>query len=259
MKAHIQSTLLQLEQERNIAILYAVESGSRAWGFASTNSDWDVRFFYVHRPEWYLSIDDARDNMDIMLPNALDLAGWELRKTLRLFRKSNPPLLEWLNSPLVYLEQFSTAERMRTLVSEYLSPRSCMYHYLSMAKRNFTAYLQSDTVRIKKYFYVLRPVLACRWIASNHTMAPMEFRTLLDTQVDDPQLKASIEQLLQRKQSGEELDKAPRIKPIHEFLATELERFDAYCTAMPREEPPQTEALNKLFRETLEEVWQANA
>lgn len=111
----IEIDLKRLEKEKDIKILYAVESGSRAWGFASTDSDWDVRFIYVHRPEWYLSIEDKRDNMEVMLPNDLDFAGWELRKTLKLFRKSNPPLLEWLRSPLIYLEQFSTANQMREL------------------------------------------------------------------------------------------------------------------------------------------------
>lgn len=112
MTTEIQQELSRLEIQHNIQILYAVESGSRAWGFASVNSDWDVRYIYVHRPEWYLHIDDKKDNQEEILPNDIDLAGWELRKALRLFRKSNPPMLEWLDSPIVYREQFTTAERL---------------------------------------------------------------------------------------------------------------------------------------------------
>ncbi|MBL7712009.1 MAG: nucleotidyltransferase domain-containing protein, partial [Chitinophagaceae bacterium] len=109
MVKEIRQELLRLEAQYGIKILYAVESGSRAWGFASTDSDWDVRYIYIHKLEWYLRIDSEKDSQEEILPNDIDLAGWELKKALRLFRKSNPPLLEWLSSPIVYLEQFSTA------------------------------------------------------------------------------------------------------------------------------------------------------
>ncbi|MBX3244626.1 MAG: nucleotidyltransferase domain-containing protein, partial [Acidobacteria bacterium] len=94
MIEEIKKELVRLENEHDIKILLAVESGSRAWGFASTDSDWDVRYIYVHRPEWYLRIDQYKDSQEEILPNDIDLSGWELRKALRLFRKSNPPMLE---------------------------------------------------------------------------------------------------------------------------------------------------------------------
>ncbi len=102
IRTAIGEALAQAEQRYDVKVLLAVESGSRAWGFASPDSDWDVRFIYVHRPEWYLGIDEKRDVIEEMLPLDIDLAGWDLRKALRLFRKSNPPLLEWLRSPLNY-------------------------------------------------------------------------------------------------------------------------------------------------------------
>src|SRR5689334_4174867 len=105
----IKSELSKLEADRNIKILYAVESGSRAWGFASKDSDWDVRFMYVHDYDWYLSINDKKDNIETILPNDIELSEWKLKKALLLFRKSNPPLLEWLRSPTIYKEEFSTA------------------------------------------------------------------------------------------------------------------------------------------------------
>ncbi|MEO0640653.1 MAG: nucleotidyltransferase domain-containing protein, partial [Bacteroidota bacterium] len=104
MNERILHALHQLEEQENIKIVYAVESGSRAWGFASPNSDWDVRFLYIRPEDWYLSIDEKRDVIERMLPDDLDLAGWDFKKALKLFRKSNPPLLEWLRSPLIYLE-----------------------------------------------------------------------------------------------------------------------------------------------------------
>jgi len=205
MTEEIKKELCRLEQQHEIKILYAVESGSRAWGFASTDSDWDVRYIYIHKLDWYLSIDNKKDSQEEILPNDIDLSGWELRKALRLFRKSNPPMLEWLRSPIVYLQQFSTADKLRELAKEYFNPKSCIYHYLSMADGNFSAYLQKDMVRTKKYLYVLRPILACEWIRQTNTIAPMEFQKLVDSQVTDFDVKTEIQNLLKRKMAGEEL------------------------------------------------------
>src|SRR4051794_14574214 len=98
----VSAALLAVEHEKDVRVLYACESGSRAWGFASRDSDYDVPFLYVHERDWYLSVDDRRDVLEYPLRDELDVSGWELRKALRLLRKSNPPLLEWLNSPMVY-------------------------------------------------------------------------------------------------------------------------------------------------------------
>ncbi len=255
MTEKIITELKQIEKEKDIKILYAVESGSRAWGFASIDSDWDVRFIYIHNLQWYLSIDDKKDNIKITLPNDLDFVGWELRKTLKLFRKSNPPLLEWLRSPLVYLEQYSTAEKMRKLTKYYFNPKSSIYHYLHMAKGNYRDYLQTNLVRLKKYFYVLRPILACKWIESMGTMAPMEFEKLVKTQVENSELKKEIENLIKRKKAGEELDKEPRIEIINDFIETQIEYFENKVKDYNKHFKPETEKLNILFRETLNEVW----
>lgn len=255
MTTEIQQELSRLETQHDIQILYAVESGSRAWGFASVNSDWDVRYIYVHRPEWYLQIDDKKDNQEEILPNDIDLAGWELRKALRLFRKSNPPMLEWLDSPIVYREQFTTAERLRELKMQYFNPRSCLHHYLSMADGNYKDYLLKDMVRVKKYFYVLRPVLACDWIRTTDTMAPTEFSKLLDSQLHDDFLRREINSLLIRKSAGEELSEELRIPLLHDFLTEKLAFYKEYAKQLPPTTMPDTAALNALFRETLAEVW----
>ena len=258
MTTEIQQQLTRLETQHNIQILYAVESGSRAWGFASVNSDWDIRYIYVHRPEWYLQIDDKKDSQEEMLPNDLDLAGWELRKALRLFRKSNPSMLEWLDSPIVYREQFTTAGRLRELQKQYFNPRACLHHYLSMAEANYNDYLLKDMVRTKKYFYALRPILACDWIRTTDTMAPTEFVKLLDSQVHDHALRHEIDGLLVRKSSGEELAEEPRIPLLHDFLSEKLAFYKEYAKQLPPMTMPDTEALNALFRETLAEVWNVN-
>lgn len=157
MRDMIRQQLKQIEQEEQVRIIYACESGSRAWGFPSQDSDYDVRFLYVRPLEWYLSIEDKRDVIERPISDQLDINGWDLRKALKLFRKSNPPLLEWLQSPIQYDEQYSVAQHIRALSPLTFSPKSCMYHYLNMAKGNFRDYLQGDQVRIKSISMFFAP------------------------------------------------------------------------------------------------------
>ena len=256
MIEEIKKELLRLEYKHDIKILYAVESGSRAWGFASVNSDWDVRYIYVHRLDWYLQIDDKKDSLDEILLNDIDLAGWELKKALKLFRKSNPPLLEWLRSPIVYLEQYSTAEKLRDLTIKYFNPESCIHHYLHMAEGNYREYLQRDFVKVKKYFYVLRPILACDWIRQTNTMAPMEFQKLLASQVSDRKIENEIQSLLARKMAGEELNEEPKIQILNDFLGQRINYYNEYVGSLGRTKHPDTILLNELFKQTIIEAWE---
>ncbi len=254
METEIKKELKRLEAELEIKILYAVESGSRAWGFPSINSDWDVRFIYIHRQDWYLSIDDKKDSYVKILPNDIDLSGWELRKTLKLFRKSNPPFMEWLDSPIVYKESYSTISKLREASKDYFNPKSCMYHYFSMADGNFREYLKGDQVRIKKYFYVLRPVLACMWIERTNQMAPMEFDLMVESEIQDRKVKDEVLKLLARKKSGEELDWEPKIELIDRFLEEKVIYYKAFLKEFDYKKYPETDRLNQIFRETLNEV-----
>ncbi|MCB9316516.1 MAG: nucleotidyltransferase domain-containing protein [Lewinellaceae bacterium] len=251
MQEQILTALSNLEQREAIKILYAVESGSRAWGFASTNSDWDVRFIYVHQKDWYLSIDDKKDSIEVMLPDDLDLSGWELRKALNLFRKSNPPFMEWLNSPIVYLEEPFAVNQLRKAAVDYFNPKSCLYHYLSMATSNFKEYLTRDLVKTKKYFYVLRPILACMWIEQTNTMAPTEFHKLFEAAELGENLKVEIQKLLARKMSGTELGEEPRIEPLNNFLGEKIEYYTEYLKHFKGQKQVDTERLNEIFRSTL--------
>ncbi|RYE25920.1 MAG: nucleotidyltransferase domain-containing protein [Sphingobacteriales bacterium] len=255
MTEEIKQELSKLEELHRIKILYAVESGSRAWGFASTDSDWDVRFIYVHHPDWYLSIETHKDNIEFILPNDIDLSGWELKKTLNLFRKSNPPLLEWLRSPIVYKQQFDTASWMREAGTQFFSAKSCMYHYLHMAQGNLEAYFKTDEVRLKKYFYVLRPILACSWIERTGEMAPMEFDTLLNFEPLSVELRKAIDELLERKKSGDELKTGSRIAVIDTFIEEKIAHLRSYLQQYPAESQLDIELLNSIFRNTLKQAW----
>lgn len=249
--------LRTIEREEQVRIIYACESGSRAWGFPSKDSDYDVRFVYVRSPEWYLSIFDKRDVIELPINDILDINGWDLRKALNLFRKSNPPLLEWLQSPIVYHEHPAVIEQLRSLSSETFSPRACMYHYLHMARGNYREYLQGEQVKIKKYFYVLRPLLACQWIETCETMPPIQFEALVDALLpDESELKSIIMQLLARKIAGEELDYEPRITAINQFLEQNLQYYEQQAArARQVAAENQDQRLDDLFRSILKEVW----
>lgn len=256
MKQHIQQQLKRIEQEEQVVILYACESGSRAWGFPSQDSDYDVRFIYVRPVEWYLSIFDKRDVIERPISDSLDMSGWDLKKALGLFRKSNPPLLEWLESPLKYWERHSIAGQIRSISPLSFSPKSCMYHYLNMAKGNYRMYLQGEFVKIKKYFYVLRPILACEWIKRYNEMPPVEFEQLTDRLLEEgSELKGIIDTLLLRKKSGQEMDYEPRLHVLNDYIEEKLSDFEQQAREMIAQDTQLDDRLDQLFRTALVEAW----
>ncbi len=253
MRDRILRELAVIECEEDVRVLYACESGSRAWGFASPESDYDPRFFHVHRPEWYGV--RRRDVIERPVTGNLDIAGWDLRKTLQLYRKSNPPLLEWLHSPIVYIDRYGLAARLRALLPEYYSPSACRYHYLHMASGNFRRYLEGETVAWKKYLYVLRPLLAVRWIDEGRGVTPMEFARLVENTVGDPAVKRAIGDLLRRKRSGEGPERGPHIPEIMAFIQSEMERLEDWNEEYA-EPSRDTAKLNDLFREMVRRAWE---
>lgn len=245
--------LLEIQKKENVHIFYACESGSRAWGFPSANSDYDVRFVYVRPKEWYLSIDVdiKRDVIEVPIPDKLDISGWDLRKALGLLRKSNPPLLEWFSSPIIYLRDAEITDKFLSLMPLCYSPTACIYHYLNMARNNFREYLKGEVVSVKKYFYVMRPILAIKWIETKGSIVPMEFGELVKELITDQELRREIDSLIVRKRCGDELKREPRIEPISLFIENELKRLES-TVIKKQDDKPQTELLNVLFREILE-------
>ena len=254
MQQAIQEALQRIETTDDVRVLFAVESGSRAWGFASRDSDWDVRFVYIRRPGWYLSVQRRRDVLEYPLDSDLDVSGWDVKKALGLFAKSNPPLLEWLRSPIVYREAFSLAQTLRTLSAQYFSSRSVLHHYFHMAEGNYREYLQGDPVRVKKYFYVLGPsspadgsrrTARCRPWSS----PPWSMTNSLPTCGRSSMRCWSASARVTSSASG------PRIPVINEFLDSEMTRLRDALGAIPPSPPPDWEALDRVFRESLVEVW----
>lgn len=237
-----------LERAHAVRVLFAIESGSRAWGFASPDSDFDVRFVYVHGAEWYLSVRDRRDVIEEPIDGDLDVNGWELRKALRLMVRSNPVLFEWLDSPIVYVENALERARFRALAGSFFRPIACWHHYHSTAKTNYRSYLQGERVRLKKYFYVLRPLLACRWIEAGRGPAPMLFDALVDATVEDATLRQAIDELLEVKRTTAEIGEAPRVEVLNAFIERELVRHQSVRDVLPASRPPDLGPVDEFFR-----------
>jgi predicted nucleotidyltransferase len=247
----VNKKLIEIEEKHKVKVLYAVESGSRAWGFESLDSDYDIRFVYAHKKNWYLNILPKRDVIEYPIVNDFDYSGWDLRKTMFLLNKSNPVLFEWLKSPIVYYKENYFVDIMVELSKLYFSPVSSIYHYLHMANRHFRQYLQNNDVKIKKYFYVLRAIMSCMWIENFKESPPIEFEKLL-VQINDKELLDKIYELLNRKKSGIELGIEPKIIIINDFIKKNLEHFEHFVEICdPKTKPPQ-ELLENGFIKILE-------
>jgi uncharacterized protein len=256
LKNKILNELRGLEEKYEIKIIFAVESGSRAWGCPSEDSDYDVRFIYIHRKDWYLSIDQKRDVIELTINEKLDIFGWELRKTLQLFRKSNPPLMEWLHAGIVYYQAFSLVEKMKTIEKKVFRPQPALYHYVKMAKNNFLRITEKDQVNIKQYINVLRPILACKWIETQRTFPPNEIHQIMDKLLQEGQLKQEILNLVERKMSGDTEVPLSNVKAIKNFMEEEIKRILEIASKFKRPQEDITPMLDQLFRDVLEEVWE---
>lgn len=249
MNETIQQKLLELEQLHHIKILYACESGSRAWGFASPDSDFDVRFIYARRMQDYLRIANTPDTLGLPVNEVLDVSGWDIRKALQLFLKSNSPLYEWLQSPIVYQQDDEFTGELKALMPKYFSPKASANHYLSMAHNTLTQDLQAEQVKLKRYFYALRPALACLWIIEKQSVPPMEFGPLRILVKDDTVQKA-IDTLMLRKQSADEKALIEPVEALNDWLTATL----AYCkeqVSLLNSTRQTTEELDDLFRRAI--------
>ncbi|MBQ7916322.1 MAG: nucleotidyltransferase domain-containing protein [Firmicutes bacterium] len=248
----IQEKLDEIERRENVIILHCVESGSRAWGFASPDSDYDVRFIYVRPLEYYLRLEPTRDVIEWQLDDTLDINGWDLQKALRLLHRSNPTLFEWYNSPIVYRttpQWKQIAEHME----KYFSEKSSLYHYLSTAKSNYREYLKGKEVKLKKYFYVLRPLLACKWIVERQTPPPMLFESLADACLEE-KIRPEVDRLLELKRNTSELGLGKRIDVINEYLDHSIEEMEQIIKELPNSKEKNWTELNDIFLEIVKNV-----
>lgn len=221
MRNIILEKIKEIEEKENVRVIMAIESGSRAWGFASPDSDYDVRFVYVRQIEDYLRLDKVRDVIEWQIDDVLDINGWDIKKALQLMHDSNPTIFEWCASSIVYTDS-DLFEKLKELRHSYFSCKKSLYHYWHMASNNYLNYLQEEQVRIKKYFYVIRPLLAAKWIVDNGTQPPMLFSDLVEAELPE-NLKDIIKHLLDMKQKMSEMGLTSKIKELDEFIEAELE------------------------------------
>lgn len=249
MKKEISDRLEEIEKKENVKIIYAVESGSRAWGVESPDSDYDVRFVYVRKKEDYLKINEMRDVIEWQLDEVLDINGWDLKKTLVQFHKGNATLFEWANSPVVYRTTTEWEEIYKSC-KQFFSVKTSLYHYYGTANSTFRQYLQGDEVKYKKYIYALRPILACKYIENNHTVPPVKFSDLLKQNLPK-ELSEEIKEMLAIKLKSDEKDMNPKMPVIQKYIEDEIVRYEQISKNMEDDRNPDWEVLNKTFLKVL--------
>jgi len=252
-KADLQAALHHVADEHGVTVLFAAEGGSRAWGMASANSDYDVRFVYAHPPHEYLTNGSPLDNISETRQDIMDIVGWDVRKTLGLLRRGNVAIYEWLRSPDLYVET-PWSKLLLAVALQYFQPRACIFHYYGLAYRNYKAYLaNTDPVNTKKYLYVLRSVLCCRWAEVMGTPPPVAFSVMLDYLCDDVQhdILDQTHKLIRRKQEGEEMGLEPPNSLLNAYIEGELKRFKTKAEGMAHGVKPDQDVLKLLMLSAL--------
>jgi uncharacterized protein len=221
----IEARLQSVVDDHAARILLAVESGSRAWGFPSPDSDYDCRFIYVRRREAYLTLFPPRDVIEFPLDGTLDVNGWDLAKALRLLLKGNAVVVEWLTSPFVYADAARFRDECHALAQQVLRPAAVARHYLHLGERQRRTYFADvRTIELKKMFYALRPAVALRWLRLHpgQAVAPMHFPTLMAESELPPDILSIIDELLARKAQTRELGHGPLPPPVGALIDAEF-------------------------------------
>jgi predicted nucleotidyltransferase len=225
MKKKITEQIRVLENKHNVRVIYACETGSRAWGFPSPDSDYDVRMIYMHEPDWYISLGDKKDTIEFMAADGeLDITGWDIKKCLKLMWKSNGALLERLQSPIIYTETQAVGALLKQYSEKCFSPIATMYHYLGMAKNSFADVEGKELIKLKKLFYALRATLACKWIIEKKSVPPIIFGTMVNELNFNATLKARIVELIALKLTKNEDYMHNSEIELNTFISTELQK-----------------------------------
>lgn len=247
MKTKINQYIKHLEAERNIKILLACETGSRAWGFPSPDSDYDIRVIYMHEKDWYLSLAPKRDHFNLMFEdNMLDITGWDLRKSLNLLYRSNAALLERIESPMVYCADKSFREEISKVAADFYAPIAVMYHYLSLTKKMLEDIEKSENIKLKRLFYALRSALVCKWILTHNERPPISIFKLMGGLSLSESIRQRILNLIAIKTTMDEFymhSKEPEIITFITGIITEAETNASSLSGARN----KTQCLNDFF------------
>jgi len=247
MQMLVSKKIKEIEARENVEVMMAIESGSRAWDFASPDSDYDIRFIYVRSATDYLKLEAQRDVIEWQLDETLDISGWDLQKALKLLYRSNPTLFEWASSPIVYY-QSPKFEQFKAILPQYFSKKKSLYHYWHMANTNQREFLNVELkqVKIKKYFYVLRAILASQWILEEGTNPPMRFAELVAAKLPQ-ELQPAVAKLLAQKVDVPELKRVARVPELDEYIASHISQMEQQAQTMNELQQNDWEPLDTLF------------
>jgi uncharacterized protein len=239
IQSEIERRLDAIKRDDDVRLLLAVESGSRAWGFPSPDSDYDVRFVYIRKRDWYLRLQAGRDVIEQPIVDEIDLNGWDIRKALGLLLKSNAVISEWIESPIRYCDDHPVIEKIRMLADDVLNSRALAYHYANLGHRAAERWLEGDDpVPVKKYFYALRPALAIRHLCLDPTSRPPMNLQALIAGCDLPAAIADdIDELVEAKKRTNERANGTRKPSLDRLIRAELAR----AAEVPGKEKPDAE------------------
>ncbi|MCT4663672.1 MAG: nucleotidyltransferase domain-containing protein [Flavobacteriales bacterium] len=251
MNEKISHYLNEIEKAKNVEILLACETGSRAWGFPSPDSDFDIRIIYQHKKDWYLSLNEQKDSIDLMFENnEIDITGWDLKKSLKLLQKSNAPLLERIQSPIIYKKDHEFLEEIKVIAQNQYSRIATMHHYLSMAKKFIEELKENEEYKLKRFFYILRSATACKWILEKDEMPPIEFMKMINNLAIDPILVKRINELIELKSTKSESYYHHGEPKLLSFIETCINEAEENRLKLPSSKG-KIEELNQFFIKTL--------
>ncbi len=248
MEKRIQTHLSQLEEHYKIRILFACEAGSRAWGVPSANSDYDIRVIYSHPVEWYLSVNDKPDNISINTEEIFDIQAWDFKKALGLLSQSNTILYEWLRSPIIYKSCPNFLSQIIPLSEKYYQDRKSIYHYLGLSNALIKKHFEKETIPLKKYFIIIRSILAALWINEHQSPAPILFTDLLPIVEGRPKTLLAIHQLMRLKKETKEGKLIQRIESLNQFLIEQRRACSMYAESLPVATIDDGEGIDLFFR-----------
>ncbi len=255
MKDQILNEISRIENEKEVKVILACETGSRAWGFPSPDSDYDVRMIYVHKPEWYISIYEKEDSIEFMSEDGmLDITGWDVSKALKLLQKSNSALLERLQSPIVYKVDEESRLKLWQLGVEYFNAKASMHHYFGLAKTSLAEMEGNEEVKLKKLFYALRAVAACRWIRMKSDVPDIEFKKVYSGLDLDSKLIRTIEDLIELKSLRNEDYFHPGNEQIMNFIDIEIKEIENCFDSLPVRRKDVSD-LDFHFRQIIMKAW----
>ena len=249
MESRILAEIDAAEQACWVRSLLAVESGSRAWGMGSKDSDYDVRFVYVRGVRDYLRLEKVRDTIEWRLDEVYDVVGWDLSKFLTLMRNSNPTVFEWLSSPIVYAESPELAS-VRDLSTGCFSPKACAFHYLGIARSNSHNMRQKDTVGAKRYLYTIRALLAARWCLEEQSPTPMLIGDLIEAKLP-AELRCATDELREVRASGKEKAQISHINALDQWIAQEDATLQEAARNAAAPATMAWESFNKVFTDII--------